>query len=101
MPSRELTEAGIAFARQVALPIMYKGAPAGDGFTADIIVADELILEIKAVSSVLPTHKVQLRTYLRMSGIHAGLLPNSPGFCRIPRSCAEIPGLLLNFPVFC
>jgi GxxExxY protein len=73
---RELGEAGIAFARQVAIPIVYKGAPVGDGFKADIVVAHELILEIKAVTAILPIHEVQLRTYLRMSGIHVGLLLN-------------------------
>src|ERR1700722_18030250 len=73
---RELMEAGIAFGRQVAIPVIYKGAPIGDGFKADIVVAHELILEIKAVSAILPIHEVQLRTYLRMSGIHVGLLLN-------------------------
>jgi len=73
---RELGEAGIAFARQVAIPIVYKGATVGDGFKADIVVAQELILEIKAVTAILPIHEVQLRTYLRMSGIHVGLLLN-------------------------
>jgi GxxExxY protein len=38
---------GIAFARQVAIPIVYKGAPIGDGCKADIVVAHELFLEIK------------------------------------------------------
>jgi GxxExxY protein len=47
----------------------------GDGFKADIVVAGELILEIKAVSTILPIHEVQLRT-MRMSGIHIGLLLN-------------------------
>ena len=73
---RELGDAGIAFARQVAIPVVYKGAPVGDGFKADIVVAHELILEIKAVAAILPIHEVQLRTYLRMSGIHVGLLLN-------------------------
>ena len=73
---RELADAGIAFARQVAIPILYKGAEVGDGFKADIVVAGELILEIKAVSTILRIHAVQLRTYLRMSGIHVVLLLN-------------------------
>jgi GxxExxY protein len=73
---RELGEAGIVFARQVAIPITYKGAPVGDGFKADIVVANELILEIKAVTTMLPIHEVQRRTYLRMSGIQVGLLLN-------------------------
>ena len=71
-----MADAGIAFGRQVVIPVLYKGAEVGDGFKADIVVAGELILEIKAVSTILPIHEVQLRTYLRMSGIHVGLLLN-------------------------
>jgi GxxExxY protein len=63
-------------ARQVTIPVLYKGAEVGDGFKADIVVAGELILEIKAVSTFLPIHEVQLRTYVRMSGIYVGLLLN-------------------------
>ena len=66
---RELGDAGIAFARQVAIPVLYKGAPVGDGFKADIVVAHELILEIKAVTAILPTHEVQLRTEPRWPGL--------------------------------
>ena len=73
---RELADAGIAFGRQVVIPVLYKGAEVGDGFKADIVVAGELILEIKALSTILPIHEVQLRTYLRMSGTHIGLLLN-------------------------
>jgi len=71
-----LADAGVAFARQVTIPVLYKGAEVGDGFEADIVVTGELILEIKAVSTIPPIHAVQLRTYLRMSGIHVGLLLN-------------------------
>ena len=67
---RELADGGIAFGRQVTIAVLYKGAEVGDGFKADIVVAGEFILEIKAVSTILPIHAVQLRTYLRMSGIH-------------------------------
>jgi GxxExxY protein len=73
---RELIDAGIAFARQVTIPVFYKGTEVDDGFKADIVVAGELILEIKAVSTILPIHAVQLRTYLRMCGIHVVLLLN-------------------------
>jgi GxxExxY protein len=72
----ELAQAGIAFTRQVPIPVMYKDVPIGDGFKADIVVARELILEIKAVAAILPVHEVQLRTYLRLSGIRVGLLLN-------------------------
>jgi len=44
----ELAQARIAFARQVTIPVIYKDVRIGDGFKADIVVARELILEIKA-----------------------------------------------------
>ena len=72
----ELGETGIAFGRQVPIPVIYKGSPVGDGFEADIVVAGALILELKAVAAILPIYEVQLRTYLRMSGIRVGLLLN-------------------------
>ena len=59
---RELANAGIVFDRQGTIPVLYKGAEAGDGCKADIVVAGELILEIKAVTTILPIHAVQLRT---------------------------------------
>jgi GxxExxY protein len=72
----ELREAGIPFARQVAIPVVYKTVPIGEGFKADIIVAREVILEIKAVAAILPVHEAQLITYLTMSGIRIGLILN-------------------------
>jgi len=72
----ELGETGIAFGRQVPIPVIYKGSPVGDGFKADIVVAGAVILELKAVAAILPIYEVQLRTYLRMSGIRVGLLLN-------------------------
>jgi GxxExxY protein len=72
----ELRAAGIPFERQMAIPVIYKTLPIGDGFKADIVVAREVILEIKAVAAILPVHEAQLHTYLRMSGIHVGLILN-------------------------
>ena len=54
--------AGVAFARQVAIPILYKGEQVGDGFRADVVVAEQLILEIKSVATILAVHEMQLRT---------------------------------------
>lgn len=48
----------------------------GDGFRADIVVAGEVILEIKAVAAILPAHEAQRHTYLSMSGLHVGLMLN-------------------------
>lgn len=72
----ELRRADVAFARQVPIPVLYKGEQIGDGFKADVVVANELILEIKSVATILTVHEMQLRTYLRMSGIRVGLLLN-------------------------
>ena len=58
------------------IPVIYKGHAVGDGFKADIVVAHELILEIKAIAAILPIHEVQLRNCLLMSNIRVGLLPN-------------------------
>jgi GxxExxY protein len=48
---------------QVTIPIFYKGAEVGGGFKADVVVSGDLILKIKAVSTILPIHAVQLRPY--------------------------------------
>ena len=72
----ELHEAGTPFHRQVAIPLIYKSVPIADGFKADIVVAREVILEIKSVAAILPIHGAQLHTYLRMSGLHIGLILN-------------------------
>lgn len=72
----ELRAADIPFERQVAIPVVYKAVPIGDGFKADLVVARKVILEIKSVSAILPVHEAQLQTYLRMSGLHIGLILN-------------------------
>jgi len=72
----ELSEAGIPFERQVAIPVIYKSVSIGDGFKADILVAREVIIEIKAVAAILPVHEAQLHTYLSMSKIRVGLILN-------------------------
>jgi GxxExxY protein len=72
----ELLEADIPFERQVLIPVIYKGVAVGDGFKADIVVAGQVILEIKAVAAILPAHEAQLHTYLRMTGIRIGLILN-------------------------
>jgi GxxExxY protein len=56
--------------------VIYKDVAIGDGFRADIIVDRQIILEIKAVTTIVPAHEAQLQTYLRMSGIRIGLILN-------------------------
>lgn len=72
----ELSEAGIPFGRQVALPIQYDGIELESGYLADIIVNGEIILELKSVERLSPLHEAQLLTYLRLSSCRIGLLIN-------------------------
>lgn len=72
----ELEEAGIAFQREAAIPVVYKGRRHERGFRADLLVDGAVIVEVKAVAALLPIHDAQLLTYLRMSGIRVGLLFN-------------------------
>lgn len=72
----ELTLRQVPFKRQSALPISYKGRPLAQPFRADLIVAGELLVEIKSVESLLFVHVAQAVTYLRVTGLRAGLLVN-------------------------
>ena len=72
----ELAQAGVAYRRQVPLPIVYKDIRLDCGYRMDIVVQNELIVEIKAVERILPIHEAQMLTYLRLSRLRAGLLMN-------------------------
>jgi GxxExxY protein len=72
----ELQQTGLDFERQIAVPVVYEGVLLEAGFRADIVVAHELIIEIKSVDRLLPIHEAQVLTYLRMSGYRIGLLLN-------------------------
>jgi GxxExxY protein len=72
----ELKEAGIGYRRQAPLPIVYKGIRLECGYRMDLVIENELIIEIKAVEQLLAIHDAQMLTYLRLSGIKAGLLMN-------------------------
>lgn len=72
----ELTQAGIPHQRQVPLTANYKTMHVETAFRADILVADKVIVELKAVEHLSPVHKAQLLTYLRMTRYRIGLLMN-------------------------
>ena len=73
---RELSLRGIPFERQRSLPVEYKGLRLDCGYRLDLLVADTVVVEIKAVESLLPIHEAQLLTYLRLGGWKVGLLIN-------------------------
>jgi GxxExxY protein len=72
----ELEKQGHTTERQKLIPIEYEGYQFDEGFRADLVVDDSVIVELKSVESILPVHKKQLLTYLRLSDKRLGLLIN-------------------------
>ncbi len=72
----ELKALGLNVERQVPIPITYRGTRFDEGFRADLIVEGLVLLEIKSVERVIPSHKKQVQTYLRLTGIKLGYLLN-------------------------
>ncbi len=73
---RELVQQGIPFQKQVPIPVRYKGELLDGNLRLDIVAESCVIVEIKAVDSVLQIHEAQLLSYLKLSGIKIGLLIN-------------------------
>ncbi len=72
----ELKKKGLPCERQVEVPVFYDELKMDLGFRADIIVEGKVIIELKSIESVLPVHKKQLLTYLKLSQKKVGLLIN-------------------------
>jgi len=60
----------------VGIPVVYEDIKLDLGFRADMIIGDKVILELKSVENILPVHKKQLLTYLKLTGLRLGLLIN-------------------------
>jgi GxxExxY protein len=73
---RELELRNIAYERQKELPIEYKGTTLKCAYRLDIVVADNLIVELKACDDLHAIHQAQLLTYLKLTGMKVGLLIN-------------------------
>jgi GxxExxY protein len=72
----ELRLRKVPFKCQIELPVVYKGRETGGKYRIDVIVADEVVVELKAVERLLNVHEAQLFTYLRLTGKRVGLLIN-------------------------
>jgi GxxExxY protein len=73
---QELQTRGLECQRQVSLPIIYEGVTLESAHRADLIVAEAIILEIKAVESLSSLHQAQLLTYMKLTGLKLGFLLN-------------------------
>ena len=74
--AHELKKLGIGVCCEVVLPVIYDGLRLDSGFRIDLLVEDLVVVELKCVDTVLPIHKAQLLTYLRLSNKSIGLLLN-------------------------
>ncbi len=74
--ARELSDRGLRVQRQVPVPIVFKGIRFDEGFRADIIIENKVLLELKSVERIVPAHKKQVQTYLRLTGLKLGYLLN-------------------------
>ncbi|MDX8395726.1 MAG: GxxExxY protein, partial [Mariprofundaceae bacterium] len=64
----ELMDRGLKVERQKVLNINYRGHSIGCAYRLDLVVEDQVIVELKAVEKMLPVHKAQLLSYLKLSG---------------------------------
>jgi GxxExxY protein len=74
--AHELTKRGLSVVRQQPIPIRYDSITFDEGFRADLIVEDKVIIEVKSIENVAKVHKKQVLTYLRLTGKRLGLLIN-------------------------
>ncbi len=72
----EIEKRGLNVNNQRPIPVVYENVKLEIGFRADLIVEEKVIVEIKSVEKLLPVHKKQLLTYLRLADKRLGLLIN-------------------------
>jgi GxxExxY protein len=73
---RELRSRNLKAENQISLPVIYKNEPTDKFFSIDILVENKVLVELKTVEKILPIHKAQTMTYLKLSGMHLGLMIN-------------------------
>lgn len=74
--TKQLQKEGLSVERQKPVPIVYEGESFDEGFRADLIVEEHIIIELKSVETLAPVHSKQLLTYLRLLDLRLGLLLN-------------------------
>jgi GxxExxY protein len=74
--AHELRRRGLVVEREVPVPIRYNGVIFEEGFRADLVVAEKVLVELKSVESLAPVHAKQVLTYLRLTNRKLGLLIN-------------------------
>lgn len=87
--AKMLAERGLKVSRQQAIPIQYAGFTFEEGFRADLLVEDTVLVELKSVENLAPVHSKQVLTYLRLLNLPLGLLINF-GAATFKEGCKRI-----------
>ena len=93
----DLAAKGFKVEQQKPLPVIYKGVKLDCGYRMDLVVDGEVVIELKSVDGLMPIHKAQLLSYLKLSKCMAGLLINfnvkilKDGIQRIVNKLPESP----------
>lgn len=74
--AHEIKKHGLTVERQVPISIQYDGLQFDEGFRADIIVEQKVILELKSIEHITNTHRKQIQTYLRLGNCKLGYVLN-------------------------
>ncbi len=90
----ELSDRGFQVEPQKPLPLVYKKVMLDCGYRLDLLVEGIVIVEIKAVDTLLPVHEAQLLSYLKLTKCKAGLLINF----NVPKLVDGIIRVVNNFP---
>lgn len=74
--AHEFDKSGLSYRRQVVLPVMYDGIRIDPGYRIDLLVANAVVIEVKAAERVIDVHQAQLLSYLRLGGYKLGYILN-------------------------
>ena len=74
----ELTRCGLAFTRQLSVPVLFRGHVVGT-YRADLVVENRVVVEIKSIERLAGVHQAQLLAYMRVLQLPTGLLINFYG----------------------
>ena len=72
----EIEKLGLSARRQVLIPIRYEALTVDNGYRVDLLIDNQVVIELKAVEAILPVHRSQLLSYLRLGAFKLGYLLN-------------------------
>ena len=74
--AHEIGKTGLDYQRQLTLPLVYDGVVVETGYRLDLVVAERVVVEVKAVESFMEVHRAQVLSYLKLGGYRLGYLLN-------------------------